>query len=378
MMHVLHITAWYPTAEAPLETPFAQRHIAALEGCTSNQVWHIDARPSDRWQLERDNPPADRAFILRCATQRWRLIEWAAGILILWAWLTRDRSRKVDVVNFHVAYPNCAWLGLLRRVMRRPMVITEHFSAYHFKFNGTGRGMSRIKRIFHQSVPVITVSDALAEDIRSFAGAPFPSFHRIDNVVDTQVFAPPPEPMRERGRFFALAQWRYPKRPEALIEAFASLRAKRMDAHLRLGGDGPLLERIRVQIASLGLDHHVTLLGPLAPAQVADEMRRAHAFLHASDYETYSAVCAEALCCGTYVVASKVGGIPEFLDARSGAWADSNDGSAWASAIERAWDIAFSADTRSIAERMAARCSPTAVGKRYAAVLASIAEAWRG
>lgn len=373
MMRVLHITAWHPTPEAPLETPFVQRHVRALEGHVDSEVWHIDVRPGERWAWRRTNPLVKRAFIVRCATQRWRLIEWVAGILILWAWVARNRDQRIDIVNFHLAYPNCAWLGILRFFIRRPIVITEHFSAYHFRFNGTGEGMRRIKRIFHQDVPVITVSRALADDIRAFAGPPHPAFHLVDNVVDTEVFKPVQGTTRVEGRFFALALWRYPKRPEALLEALALLRAQGCDARLRLGGDGPLVGAMRERIDALGLKDHVTLLGALTPDQVAAEMRQAHAFLHASDYETYSAVCAEALCCGTFTVASKVGGIPEFLEEGAGLLVEENTGAEWASAIERAWEQAMHADAITVSRAMAARCAPNAVGARYAAILREVA-----
>lgn len=376
MMRVLHITAWHPTPQAPAETPFVQRHVQALDGFTENEVWHIDARAADHWGLSRRNPLVRRAFLARCGTRRWRIIEWVAGVLILWAWLTRDRSRRVDLVNFHIAYPNCAWLGLFRWVMRRPLVITEHFSAYHFKFNGTGAGMRRIKRIFHRGVPVITVSRALADDIRAFAGPPHPPFHVIDNVVDTSLFRPGAA-RRTEGRFFALAQWRYPKRPEALIEAVALLRDQGVRAQLRLGGDGPLCGVVRERIDALGLGDRVVLLGRLSQAEAAEEMRQAHAFVHAADYETYSAVCAEALCCGTFTIASRVGGIPEYLHEGLGALVDENSGAAWAAAIRGNWERALHADALEIARAMGARCAPQEVGARYAGILNGIKESWR-
>ncbi|MBK7943870.1 MAG: glycosyltransferase family 4 protein [Flavobacteriales bacterium] len=253
--------------------------------------------------------------------------------------------------------------------MRRPMAITEHFSAYHFKFNGTGAGMRRIKRIFHQGIPVFVVSHALETDIKEFAGPPLPPFRTIDNAVDTSLFKPNATAPRSEGRFFALAQWRYPKRPEILIAAIAALRKRGYAATLRLGGTGPMSAAIADKVRELGLEEHVVLLGNLTQAEAADEMQRAHAFVHAADYETYSAVCAEALCCGTFTIASQVGGIPEFLDARSGALVAVNEAEAWASAIQAEWQRAMLTEPEEIAERMRARCAPGPVGTRYAALL---------
>ncbi|HRH38315.1 MAG TPA: glycosyltransferase, partial [Flavobacteriales bacterium] len=296
-MRVLHITSWYGSTIAPHEAPFIGRHIASLAPHTSNMVWHIDVRPGERNAFYRRGPLADRTYLTVTTTRRWLLIEWMATLSIIWAWSTRDRSKPIDIINFHIAYPNCTRIKLLRWIMRRPMVITEHFSAYHKGFNAKSKGVRRIKNIFHAGVPVIVVSRSLQGDIERFVGSPYPPFHIIDNAVDERVFKLDPSVVPEEGRFFAIAGWRNPKRPDLLIGALSELRTRGLNMKLRLAGDGPYSPTMKQRISELRLDEHVTLLGQLDEEQVADEMRRAHALLHASDYETYSAVCAEALCC---------------------------------------------------------------------------------
>ncbi|MBK8499087.1 MAG: glycosyltransferase [Flavobacteriales bacterium] len=373
MREVLHITAWYPNALIPHETPFIERHVRALDPFVHSTVWHLDVRQHDRWRLQRSGPEADRTLLLRAPIKYWRIIEWVATLLILWTWFTRDRSRAVDLINFHIAYPNCTHIRLLRRVMRRPFVITEHYSAYRIGFNATTKGADRIRRIFHHGVPVIVVSRSLQGDIIRFAGAPHPRFHVVDNSVDTAIFSPRPDHAPETGRFFAIAGWRTPKRPELLLDALASLRAEGLDARLRMAGDGPKMPAMRERIAALGLGEHVELLGQLDEQAVAEEMRRAHALVHASDHETYSAVCAEALCCGTPVLASRVGGIPEFVSDEIGVLVHENTVEAWSAAWRHAWQPLLAMDRVLIARTMAARAGADVVGRRYhQALLASM------
>lgn len=369
-MNVLHITAWYPNAWVRNEAPFVQRHVQALSGQVSNRVWHIDVRTGDRWRSTRVSPAADRTFLLATPLRRWLVIEWIATVLILWAWFTRYRGFKVDIVNFHLAYPNCTRIRFLRWIMRRPMVITEHYSAYRIGYNAKSKGVGRIRRIFHANVPVIVVSEALANDIRAFAGPPAPTMHVIDNAVDTRVHRPDgtrPDP----GRFFAIAGWRSPKRPDLLLEAVAILRAQGLAIRLRLAGSGPMDAEVRTTIDRLGLRDQVDILGHLEPEEVADEMRRAHALLHASDYETYSAVCAEALCCGTPVIASAVGGIVEYMHDGFGALITNAAPEAWADGIRRNWQRCLDLDRSAIAVSMAERAGSDTVGARYAALLAA-------
>lgn len=377
MKRVLHITGWYPNKLAPHEAPFIVRHIDALEPHVRNTVWHVDVRPGARWRCLRSGPHAQRTFLVTTPLHRWMVIEWIATLLILWAWATRKRSEHIDVINFHIAYPNCTRIRLMRWFIHKPMLITEHFSAYNVGFNSTSKGSRRIKRIFHTGVPVIVVSRALQGDIERFIGPPAPTMHVVDNAMSEVVFHPDPSVVPEPGRFFTIAAWRPPKRPDLVLEALAQLRAAGLDARLRIAGGGPGLPAIQERIAALGLEKHVDLLGQLDEQAVADEMRHAHALVHASDYETYSAVCAEALCCGTPVIASRVGGIPEFVSGELGALVPSNTIEAWVQYWKDAWQPLLAADRTRIAATMTQRAGARAVGERYHRVLLALWEAHR-
>lgn len=377
MKRVLHITGWYPNSLAPHEAPFIVRHIDALGPHVRNTVWHVDVRTGDRWRYVRSGAHAQRTFLVTTPLHRWLMIEWIATLLILWAWVTRNRSERFDVINFHIAYPNCAHIRLLRWFMRKPMLITEHFSAYRIGFNAKAKGARRIKRIFHAGVPVLVVSRALQGDIERFAGPPAPTMHVVDNAMNEAIFHPDPSVGPEPGRFFTIAAWRPPKRPDLMLEALAQLRLAGFDARLRIAGGGPGVPAIGERIATLGLQEHVDLLGHLEEQAVANEMRHAHALVHASDYETYSAVCAEALCCGTPVIASRVGGIPEFLSEELGVLVPSNTVQDWVQYWKEAWHPLLAADRTRIATTMMRRAGARAVGERYHRVLLALWEAHR-
>lgn len=370
-MKVLHIAGWYPNRLKPYETPFIERHIRALDSVCENTIWQLDVRLGARWSICRESLKADRTLIITTPIRRWYVIEWLATLVILWAWFTRDRTVKHDAVNFHIAYPNCTRIGLLRRVMRLPLVITEHWSIYRLGFKSGAQGLDRIRRIFHQGIPVIAVSKALTDDILGFAGPPSPPVHIVPNVVDTGLFRPR-DGQRTEGRFFAIATWRYPKRPLVLIEAIGLLRARGRDARLRIAGEGDEVETMRAAIEAAGLTSSVELIGQASPQHAASLMQEAHALLHASDYETFSAVCAEALCCGTPVAASAVGGIREYLTPAMGVLVEENTAVAWADAIDLHWDRLLRMDGRPISELMGELVSEPHVAARYEHVLEQI------
>lgn len=365
MIGVLHITAWYGNVLAPHEAPFIGRHVKALAPFVREQVWHVDVRIGKRHRLITRSITADRTLLLTTTLRRWLLIEWITTALIIWAWLTRDRKKRIDVVNFHIAYPNCTRARLLQAIIRRPFVITEHFSAYRIGFNARSKGVDRIKRIFRRQPPVIVVSRSLQGDIERFIGMPLETAFVIDNAVDTSIFQPKVDEVPQEGRFFAIAGWRSPKRPDVLLDTLALCRAAGKHARIRIAGEGPFMDAMKERIKALGLEKEVDLLGQLSEQQVADEMRKAHALLHASDHETYSAVCAEALCSGTPVVASKVGGIVEYMTDADGVLVGTNEPEKWAHSLVAAWDGLLARNRSDISARMTQRCGYGNVGKAY-------------
>ena len=81
----------------------------------------------------------------------------------------------------------CTYLHLFQNFIKKPIVITEHWSAYHLNF-GVKKELNRIKRIFNNKVTWITVSEALKNDLIRFSGNTALKAFVIPNVVDSVTF----------------------------------------------------------------------------------------------------------------------------------------------------------------------------------------------
>lgn len=128
-----------------------------------------------------------------------------------------------------------------------------------------------------------------------------------------------------------------------LVEAFARLAAHDPSATLVLvGADGGRRAAVEQKVHALGLDSRVRLPGFVADDRLlAAGFREARLFVLPSDYEAFGLVILEALAQGTPVVASRVGGIPEFLeDGKAGRLVPPGDARALAEAILSLWDDA--------------------------------------
>jgi glycosyltransferase involved in cell wall biosynthesis len=125
-----------------------------------------------------------------------------------------------------------------------------------------------------------------------------------------------------------------------LVEAFATVAQRHADAQLVLiGEDGGMRPVVEAATARLGLGARVRILGHVGDdAVLADAYRDARCSLLPSEYEAFGLVLLESLAQGTPVIASRVGGIPEFIpDGRAGLLVTPNDRDALAAAIERIW-----------------------------------------
>jgi len=98
------------------------------------------------------------------------------------------------------------------------------------------------------------------------------------------------------------------KGQDLLIDALSALPATTV---LALVGAGPARERLAAQAAARGVAARVRFLG--WRSDVADLLHAADLFVHAARWEGFGRVVAEALAAGRPVVATQVGGIPEFV-----------------------------------------------------------------
>lgn len=367
MTAVLHLTNWYPSPWNRLEAPFVKEHFDSLEGLVRQELWHVQVRNDGAiFRLHSgETSHTERYAVLCVRLAAGRVVEWLTLLLLLLVRLRLGR-KWWDVVNVHVAYPLLRFPKLFRWLFGPKVVITEHWSAYHRGFNlaPANPGRRRIAAMFHHNIPVVAVSQALLNDIVRFAGTDrFPK-HVVPNVVDPRLFFPSASALTTMAPIcLMVASWAPIKRPLLAMAAFAKMLTRWPTAQLRVIGGGQQLPAMKEFVRRAKLEQHIVFLGPRDKAAVAAEMRSVDLFLHPSEYETFSVVCAEALCSGLPVIASNVGGIPEFVDKTKGLLVENTD-KAWTEALERAFSEISKWDRVTIAESARDLFAPAVVGSR--------------
>ena len=370
-MKILHIANWYPSRPTPHSALWVRNHIKSLSEYAINKIYHIEIRHGKLKIKRGENEDKSSYLVMYLPKMYWTIIELISFLIILI--IVKKKYQDFDIVNFHIAYPNCTYLNLIRKWIKIPMVITEHWSGYHYNFNiSNPQKRKRIQRIFQESIPVITVSNALMKDIKLFSETTFKGYI-VPNIVNTNIFKFEKKKILTGSmRFFMVSQWKWPKNPFLIIEAWEKVITIFPEATLRIGGYGPQIIEIQKMIIELELIGNVIFIGELTPDLVAQEMQNANAFIHCSEYETFSVVCAEALCCGTPVIASKVGGIPEYIQSENGILVENNSSEAFFVRIIDMLNNNWNFDFEMIARDASNKFSEKKIGRHYFSILNDI------
>lgn len=223
------------------------------------------------------------------------------------------------------------------------------------------------RRIWRRADRVVALSDSLGRlAVRSDSRL---QYSVIRNGVDLDLFHPPaePRPLRtDRIRCLAVARLVERKGIDDLLHAIALQERGRFE--LEIVGSGRDEQRLQQMMRDLGLAAEVRFLGALDRGAVAERYRQADLFTLASWEESFGNVFAEALASGLPIIASRTGGIPEFVrDGVNGLLVEPRRPAELAEAIHRlAGDLAARAHMRAQNRRDAeTHLSWDAVTDRY-------------
>lgn len=335
-LKVLHIVPWFPHPENTVDGIFMAKHIEALQKHCKNRVLHLKfgKKHTTALNLTYEGISLDR-ITLKPLIDKWRLKEILAAKTIK-KYLKKNET-AFDIVNFYIAYPNAIGIAKLKAIFPSiKFVITEQWSAYHTAFDlaPEHKGRERISGIFTNNIPLFVVSKALGEDIRQFTQQPNLSFSIIPNIVDDESFYYKPKLQADSFNFCSINNWSEMKNPILLLEAFQLLNQQYPHTRLVLAGSGQLDQAIIAKITALKLENSVRVLGRIDKKEVVNCLQGANVYCQSSNYETFSAICIEALATGTPVIATNIGGMKDFITSKNGRLVDEMTPISWKNEME--------------------------------------------
>ena len=215
---------------------------------------------------------------------------------------------SIGLVHAHFGIPDAIVARRQARKARLPYVVTLHGDdAFKILPRRDWLG-SLVRRAVSDAWRVICVSSAMADAVRSVLPAVQPV--SIPNGYDDRLFTLSERP-RDQGLLF-VGNLVPTKNLAMLLRAYARV-TNDVRVPLSLAGDGPLRPQLVSLAESLGISDRVQFVGVQSREEVAERMSRAVAVLLPSLSEGWGVVIAESLACGTPIVASRVGGVPEII-----------------------------------------------------------------
>jgi teichuronic acid biosynthesis glycosyltransferase TuaC len=268
-----------------------------------------------------------------------------------------NREEKIDCIDAHFVYPDGLVAVLLGKILRIPVIVSARGTDINL-FPSFKLIRPMIRWTLSQADSVIAVSYALKEAIVRLGVNPN-KIHVIPNGVNAELFQPmgreeakmnlnlPPQGLL----LVSVGALIRPKGHLTLIRAFATIAPRHPELKLYILGEGPLRSELESLVRDLNLQDIVRLPGKRPNAELQQWFNAAEVSFLVSEREGWPNVLTESLACGTPVVATRVGGVPEILHSPElGIVVDPTVGSV-ADGIERAllkkWDReAISKQTR--------------------------------
>ncbi|HEY9825754.1 MAG TPA: glycosyltransferase family 4 protein [Stenomitos sp.] len=247
-------------------------------------------------------------------------------------WTTRGNFRqrtlqRPDAINLHFALS--AWPILSELPADIPVTFTFHGP---WCMESAAEGQARfgiwLKRRMEQQVynrcdRFIVLSKAFGSILHDLYGIPWDKIFVVPGGVNLARFRPTVSRQEARAQLgwplektILFTPRRLVRRMgiDQLLIALQSVQSEVLDVWLAIAGKGPMRETFEEQAQALGLSHTVNFLGYLPDEQLPLAYQAADLTVVPSQtLEGFGLILLESLACGTPVLSTPVGGMPEVL-----------------------------------------------------------------
>lgn len=353
-LKVLVLTNLFPSPWDPLRSPFNRQQFERLgERHEVDVITAVDFRERfgrKRKPFRAENLRTDHFvfFYPPLIGRSLHAASWLLSLLVQKA--RRLRRARYDCMLLSWGYPDAAAASWLARRLGIPYVVKVHGSDLNVKAEQAGV-RPQIRYALRGAHAVVAVSQALADKAVAMGVNPA-RVHVLYNGVESSLFHPG-SLSEARARLSLPADERIllyvgnlkdTKGCLDLLDALPHVLLNQPDANLLFIGAGPCRDALLQRATALGCQDRVRLVGAIEHDALGDWFRAADLLCLPSHNEGVPNVVLEAMACGTPVVATRVGGIPEVLPEHAGILVNVRDRigleGALVDALSKPWDSA--------------------------------------
>ncbi len=333
-MKVLTYTSLFPNAAQPILGVFIYQRMAHFAARSGNSV-HVIAPapylpswlPGEQWRKYRDIPNQEQIGGLTVYHPRYLFLPKISmplhGLLMFLGSvrLARrlHRQHRFDCLDAHFIYPDGFAGVLLGKFLGIPVVVSARGTDMNL-YPSFRTVRPQIRWTLEKAAGRIAICQSLKTAMTE-AGSADASVRVIGNGVDLSRFFPVDRAEAQRrlglsggGRIaVAVGALKPVKGQQFLLAALKEIKDEFPDLRLYLLGEGESRSELERMANALGISDRVFLPGNCPNEKLRDWYSAADISCLMSSREGWPNVLLESLACGTPVVATRVGGIPEVI-----------------------------------------------------------------
>lgn len=336
-MNILFLSSWYPTKSNPNFGIFVKEHAHAIK-TTNNKivvlaiVINSGSEIYSKTLTDTFDESGMRVVLIEIKTRFKNILYYL--IPFQYYLINKVFIKKIfpdfvpDIIHSNVIFPSGIIGDLLASNIKKPHIITEHWSRINTLLKKPVLSDMAIKA-YQRATMVLPVSLFLMNKMKTLLPTiDSNKYHIIDNVIDSKLFYfKEKKPIKDCIKFCAIATWaekKIPdKKPELFIEALAQLQTQINETViLTMIGGGDMVSKLQRLCREKSIQ--ANFVGFTNKVEIAKYLQESDFFIHASTIETFGVVIAESLMCGTPVICSNVGALPELIDESNGILCENN------------------------------------------------------
>jgi len=331
---ILIITNLYPVPWGPNRASFNKQQFDML--AQHQPVKIVVLLPWKEWLNHRlecyanDNIKYSPYFYIPKVGRRFVPFFQYFSLLFLLPWM---KKQNASALMASWGFPDAVATAMVNKYLKLPFFVKVHGTDVNenIKFSARTRLMrkwlNKAKRIF-------CASKALAEALEQ-QGIEKDKLVVNYNGVNPKIFYPATLKQSNKSLVFVGSLIKT-KGINELFSAFLRCHKECRDLTLDILGEGPMRSILADNINTHNLHANIKLHGSVTLPQVADFIRNASVLVLPSYREGVPNVLLESFACGTPVIATKVGGIPEVVNEQVGILVDEENSEQLAEAINQA------------------------------------------
>lgn len=301
--HILVLSSWYPTKDAPFMGNFVQRQAKLIADIHQVTVLHV--YPDEAIHSIEIEEKIEGNF-------REIIIYFPNGNNKFQRFINKRRAFRqglekingITHIHGHVILNNGGLFVLAKKHFKCPLIITEHASYYRPKTlkKWSFRKKSIFRKTLNAADQLIAVSDVLKADMEKKVKNKF--IKVIPNHIDHSLFKLG-KTKANSFTFIHISTLAEIKNPKGIIDAYEIYQQNGGQGILEIISDGDYSNA--ASYASSKSLKNIEFFGPKSWSEVAEHLSQAHVFILNSSYETFSIVIAEAWSCGIPIISTPVG-----------------------------------------------------------------------